>query len=145
MDNAQWATWYRANKNALKNKVAVKVMTSDNKHFFFHDYYEWFIVKEHCNKNRVKIKDFHLNFRSNRCMIDVEDSDGFYFIRSALGQPGKETKLYFTIGVLRNGIVKKKMYLLPELLKEKEYEDELENCFDEAMIYYETKKANRQK
>jgi hypothetical protein len=144
MDNQKWADFYRSDRSNTKH-VFIKVMTTDGEHFFFHDYNKWFEIKEYCEKNSVFIKDLHLQFRSNRCIIDIENSDAVYLVRAVLGALGQETRHYFTVGTLRNGKMLKQMYVVPELVKEKEYEDALNNCFDEALIYDEKKKTNRKK
>lgn len=143
MDNKRWSEFYKKNKKKASKVIWIKVMTSDEKHFFFHEYDEWYKVKEHCEKNSVFVKDLHLQFRSNKCIMNVSDADGVYLVRSALGSIGMKTKHYFTVGVLKGDVVHKQMWLTPELLKEKEYPDSLLNCFDEAMIYHETKKKKR--
>jgi hypothetical protein len=61
-----------------------------------------------------------------------------------MGQMGGETKQYYTTGIIRNNKVEKKMWLTPELILQKEYEDEIEECFEEAIIYDQAKK-NREK
>ena len=52
-----------------------------------------------------------------------------------MGQMGAQNKKYYTTGILKNGIVYKKMWLIPELVVEKELEDDIEDCFEEALIY----------
>ncbi len=142
MDNQKWAEFYRSSPGNTKH-VFVKVMTSDGEHFFFNDYEEWFSVKQYCLDNSVFIKDLHLQFRSNRCIIEVEGCEAIYLVRSVLGALGQETRNFFTVGLLNGGKLTKYMYVVPELIKEKEYLDTLDNCFDEAVIYEETEK-NRQ-
>lgn len=144
MDNQKWAEFYRSEKSNTQF-VFIKAMTSDGKHFFCKDYEQWFEIKDHCEKNSVFIQDLHLQFRSNRCIIEVADADAVYVVRSVLGAMGQVTKHYLTIGVLSDGKMMKSMYIVPELIKEKEYEDSLSNCFDEALIYHEKKKTLRQK
>jgi hypothetical protein len=142
MDNNKWAEFYRSSHSNVKH-VFIKVMTTDGEHFFFHDYDQWFEVKKYCEKNSVFIQDLHLQFRSNRCIIDVSKADAIYLIRAVLGAMGQSTKQYLTVGILADGKVTKKMYVVPELIKEKEHEDTLENCFDEAVIYNEKTQKNR--
>ena len=57
-----------------------------------------------------------------------------------MGQMGGQTKNYFTTGLVNGDKVEKKMWLTPELVVDKEYEDEIENCFEEAIIYDKTEK-----
>lgn len=144
MNNQKWAEFYRKDRANTKY-VFVKVMTTDGEHFFFHDYKRWFDVKEYCEINSVFIKDLHLQFRSNQCIIDVAKADAIYLVRSVLGSLGQDTKRYFTVGVLSDDRLTKTMYVVPELIKEKEYEDTLDNCFEEAFIYNGQAKKNREK
>lgn len=143
MDNQKWAEFYRSEKSNTQF-VFIKVMTDDGKHFFCKEYEQWLEIKEYCDVKSVFIQDLHLQFRSNRCIIEVADVDAIYIVRSVLGAMGQTTRHYFTVGILSNGKMMKTMYVVPELIKEKEYEDSLENCFDEALIYNEKKKSFRQ-
>lgn len=144
MDGQKWAEFYRSNPANTKY-IFVKVMTDDGEHFFFHEKEGWFDVKNHCGKNSVFIQDLHLQFRSNRCIIDVEGCDAVYLVPSCGGAIGQETRHFFTVGLLKGGELTKHMYAVPELIKEKEYLDTLNNCFDEAVIYNEKTQANKQK
>jgi hypothetical protein len=143
MDDALWAEFYKSDRTNTK-RVFVKVMTNDGKHFFFSDYDEWFKVKGYCEKNSVFIRDLHLQFRTHKCIIDVEGAEGIYLVRSVLGSIGMKTNHYFTVGTVTGNRVDKQMWIVPELVLDKEYEDTLANCFPEAIIYHEKKKTNRQ-
>jgi hypothetical protein len=144
MDNKKWADFYSSDKNNI-SKIFVKVMTTDQKHWFFSDYDIWYEVKDHCEKNSVFVQDLHLQFRTHKCIIDIEECDALYLVRSALGSIGQPTKNYFTVGKLKDGVVHKQMWLTPELILDKEYDDVLSGCFEEAMIYNGQKKKKRKK
>ena len=51
-----------------------------------------------------------------------------------MGQMCSENKQFYTTGILKDGIVYKQMWLVPELIVEKELEDDIEDCFEEALI-----------
>lgn len=151
MDNQKWAEFYRSDPSNTK-KIFIKVMTTDGKHFFLPVSHEgefngWMEdVKGHCEKNFVFIRDLHLQFRTNRRIIDIEDADAIYVVRSVLGALGSKTQYFITVGILKGDQVTKSMWHVPELIKEKEYLDTLDNCFDEAVIYrHEKTKKNREK
>lgn len=145
MDADRWLAYYKKNRKKNARKVFIKVMTSDGKHFFFHDYDEWYGVKEYCDKNSVKIQDLHLQFRSNRCIINIEDaSEGIYLVRSVLGMVGVPTKHYYTVGRIKDGQVHKQMWIVPELIKEQEFVEDLSDCFEEATIIYESQKNRKE-
>lgn len=143
MDSQKWAEFYRSDKSNT-GFVFIKVMTTDGEHFFLRKYEEWKDVKKYCEENSVFIQDLHLQFRTNQAIIDVEGADALYVVRSVLGAVGQDTRHFLTIGVLSDGKMMKVMYAVPELIREKEYEDSLDNCFEEALIYNEEKKAFRE-
>lgn len=138
MSNQEWISKYRSNKQAIWIKCE---LTDGSKHY--HDQFSgWMEIKELCKKNKCFIKDLKLSYRSHEVNIDLEEAEGIYLIRSAMGQMGQETKNFYTTGVLKRGIVHKKMWLIPELVVEKELEDDLGDCFEEALIRDEQKKSN---
>lgn len=135
MDNHKWQEFY-AKDRSNTSRVFVKVMTRGGKHFFFsiQDYRIWYDVKKSAEDGDF-IKDLEIQFRSNRVVVDVDNCDAVYLVRSAMGSPGMATKCYITVGTLSGGKLTKRMYLWPELIMENEFEDSVENCFEEAMIY----------
>jgi len=140
MNEQKWKDHY---SGCDYNVTWVKVMTEDGQHFFFSDYDEWYNVQKHCKENSVFIKDMQLQFRSHQCIMEFPDNiDAVYLVRSVMGAMGMKNKHYFTVGYLKKGIVYKKMWLVPELIVEKELEDTLDQCFEEAMLY-NGKKKNR--
>jgi hypothetical protein len=57
-----------------------------------------------------------------------------------MGQIGSDTKNYYTFGRIFGNKVKKEMWLVPELIIDKEFEESIDECFPEAIIYNETQK-----
>lgn len=140
MDEQKWKDHY---SKCDYNRIWVKMMTDDGKHFFFSDYDDWYKVQDYCKENSVFIKDMHLQFRSHQCIMELGDIEGLYFVRSVMGAMGQKSKNFFTVGLLKDGMVHKKMWLVPELIVEKEMIDPLDQCFEEAMLYNEKKRKNR--
>ena len=138
MNNEEWLKKYRTNKSA----VWLKVRLSDGQEFFFDTHRGWKGIKTICDTKKIFLTELHLQFRSHEVTIDVEDVEGVYFVRSILGQVGADSKHYYTVGVLKDNEMHKKMWLIPELVPEKEYADDLSECFEEAIIYNEKKKKN---
>ena len=142
MNNEKFLEKYRTNKQA----IWIKIKLTTGKEIFFEDYRQWQAIKDVCEKTGVFIQNFHLQFRSHEVKIDITDADGIYFIRSVMGQMGGDTKHYYTVGVIRGDIVSKKMFIIPELVEEKSYEDDIESCFPEGIIYNaQKKKKDKQK
>jgi hypothetical protein len=104
----------------------------------------WTDLKEKCEEENLYFSELYLQYKSHQEVIDTKDSDGIYIIKSVMGQMGGETRSYYTTGVVKGLKVDKKMWITPELVVDKEYEDEIENCFEEAIIYDKTKE-NREK
>ena len=140
MDEAKWKEHYQT---CNLRKVWVKVMTSDGEHFFFDEYNTWKEIKQYCIRNEVNVEEMHLQFRSHKCVLNIDGAEGIYLIRSVMGALGAESTNYYTVGVLKDGKVHKQMWLVPELIAEKEYIDDLENCFEEALIYNVGKKEKK--
>lgn len=144
MDEGKWSEFYKSKRDIATSVVFFKVLTSDGKHWFSHIYDYWYDIKKYCEDNSVFVEELQLQFRSNRTIIDVSDCEAVYFVRSCLGAVGMATKNYFTVGkLLSDGRFHKQMWLVPELMLEKEYTDPLENCFTEAIIYNDKAKEIR--
>ena len=140
MNNEKWLKHYRTNKSA----VWIKVRLKNGQEFFCDDSSIWKGIKVLCEKKNTFLEEFSLQFRSHEIKIDLEDLDGIYFVRSIMGQVGAESKHYYTVGTVKGDEVHKRMWLIPELVAEKDYVDDISECFTEAIIYDETKKKNRE-
>lgn len=136
MNKQKWLKAYRTNKSA----IWINVQLTNGEEFYYDKFEGWTELKTKCEDEGLFIQEFSLQFRSHNVTIDVEDAEAVYLIRSVMGQMGGETRQYYTTGVLKDGIVHKKMWLVPELIVEKELQDEIEECFEEALIYDQTKK-----
>ena len=137
MTEEVWLQRYRQNKEA----IWIKVQLSDGTYHYYDEFYGWLTIKELCKSRKVFPVAFALQHRSHRVDIDLSDCDGFYFIRSIKGQAGGTSKNFYITGTLKNGIVHKTMWSIPELTIEEEYDDNVANCFEEAMIYHEKASA----
>ena len=142
MNNQEFLKKYRSDKTS----VWIKVKLTDAQEFYFTAYENWPWIKTLCNNKDLFIEEFQLQFRSHEVDIDVpKDADGIYFVRSILGQMGSDSKHFYTIGFIYNNKVTKDMYIIPELVKEKTYEDDIDSCFEEGIIYnVGKKKKNRE-
>lgn len=142
MNQDKWREFF---KKSNRHITWVKVMLCNGEHYFFSDHKKWLSIKEHCDTKNLIVSEIELQFRSHRVIIDIdEDYEGVYFVPSVMGMVGAETRNYFTVGVLKKGVVYKKMYLVPELIIEKEMADPISLCFEEALIYNEKTQENRE-
>lgn len=140
MDRDKWLASYRTNKSA----TWLKIKLTDGQLYFTTDHKDWLKVKEHCDKNSVFLSEMELQFRSHCVIMDIGESDAIYFVPSVMGMVGGETKQYYTVGLLKDGLMHKKMWKVPELIMERETTEDIEHCFTEAIIYNgEEKKENR--
>ena len=127
----KWLQRYRSNKHA----IWINIRLTNGEEFYYDEYEGWLSVKKKCDEKDLFVQEMSLQFRSHEVDIDLTDAEGIYLIRSAMGQFGGNTKNYFTTGILKQNKVYKKMWIVPELVVDKEIEDNLENCFEEALIY----------
>lgn len=140
MTNQDWISKYRTNKDA----VWIKCKLTDGRQFYHDEFGGWIDIKKICDNEGVFVDELKLSFRSHEVTVDLEGADAIYLIKSAMGQIGAETKHYYTTGVVKSGIVYKQMWLIPELVIDKEFEEGIEECFEQAVIYNEQKKTNRE-
>ena len=142
MNNQKFLEHYRTDKTV----VWVKIKLTDGREFYFNKYKLWEGVKAYCKAHSVFIEEFCLQFRSHEIKIDISDAEGIYLIRSILGQMGGDSKHYYTVGIIKGDVVHKKMWIIPELIEEKSYEDDIDSCFEEGIIYNDQKtKEDKQK
>ena len=132
MNNENWLKHYRTNKNV----VWLKCELTNGEELFYPDHTGWKIVKYKCQKDGVFLRDFRLQFRSHEVIIDIpKAASALYFIRSVMGTMGGGSNQYYTTGVFTKGKMNKKMWLIPELIVEKELSDNIDECFEEATIH----------
>jgi hypothetical protein len=105
---------------------------------------EWRALKSDCEENNLFIQEMYLQFRSHPVKIDVSECDAIYFINSVTAVMGGASKETYTIGKITDGRVLKTIWNVPELIIEREFEDEEENCFQETIIRNEKKTKNRE-
>lgn len=135
-----WRKLYSSSSYEERKKIWVVITTSDQKEIYLRDFVDWYGFQDYINENNVKIEKIGLRYKSNLMTVDTLDCDGVYLIRSVKGQFGAKTKQCFTIGKINEGIVKKTMILTPELIEEQSYEDNIETCFEEAIVYHGKRK-----
>ena len=140
MTDQEWLSRYRSNKDA----IWIKCKLTDDRQFYHDDFKGWLQIKDICDTDGVFVKELKLSFRSHEISVDLDDAEAVYLIKSVMGQIGADTKHYYTTGVLKEGIVYKQMWLIPELVIDKEFEENIEECFRQAVIYNDQEKKNRE-
>jgi len=140
MTDQEWLSRYRSNKDA----IWIKCKLTDDRQFYHDDFKGWLQIKDICDTDGVFVKELKLSFRSHEISVDIDDAEAVYLIKSVMGQIGADTKHYYTTGVLKEGIVYKQMWLIPELVIDKEFEENIEECFRQAVIYNDQEKKNRE-
>ena len=141
MNRDKWLKHYRTDKNA----VWIKCKFTSGFEVYYSSFKGWKQIKSICKKKSLFIEELELQYRSHCVTIDVEEVEAVYLIRSVMGTMGGGSNKYYTTGILKDGKMHKKMWLIPELIVEKELCDNLDECFEEAIIYNGKKKKNRKK
>lgn len=132
----KWIDAYRTNKSA----VWIRCTLSNGEELFYDKFDGWKEIKKKCESEKLFFKSLSLQFRSHKVDVDVSDCDGVYLIRSVMGQIGGDTRNYYTFGRIFGDKVKKQMWLVPELIVDKEFEESINDCFAETIIYNEASK-----
>jgi len=134
----QWLIEYRKDKEA----IWIIAVLSDGTEVYFKEYKTWMSLKDTCDSENLYIHSIRLQYRSHVVESDTEDAEAVYLVRSVKGQIGGRTSQYYTIGTLKDGMMCKTRWLIPELAEEEKFEETLDNCFEEAIIYNHARKPN---
>lgn len=128
--------WRKVYASGSNHKIVWIVLeTSDNNTVYLDSYSKWLTFKTYCEEKKLKINNIGLQYKTNLIKTDTSGKKGVYLIRSVKGQMGGTSRDCFTIGIVNGNKVNKTMWLTPELVEDSSYEDDLENCFEEAIIY----------
>jgi hypothetical protein len=135
--HSEWLEEYRKDKY----KIWIRTTLSNGSEYYLPNYTDWKSVKEICKTNKLSVVKIGLQYRSHHVDIDTSDTDGVYLVKSVLGMMGQNSKQTITIGKIYGNIVKKTMWVTPELIEELSMEDNIEDCFEEAIILNYEKKT----
>tara|TARA_B100002019_G_scaffold32126_1_gene26093 strand:- start:5 stop:427 length:423 start_codon:yes stop_codon:yes gene_type:complete len=136
MNNEKFLESYMDNKDA----IWIKAKLDNGSEFYMDKHQGWRDLKKHCSETGSFLEELQLQFRSHEVNIDIDEAEGVYLVRSVLGKMGGPTRDFFTVGILKGEEVRKTMWCIPELVIEESYTDNIESCFEEALIYNEKKK-----
>ena len=119
-----------------RQRIWVHFETSDGKHLYLNEYKKWLTVQEYIDKNNVTITKVGLKYRSHEVSTDVDGASAVYVVKSVKGELHGETLQCYTIGLLKDdGKMHKTMWITPALVEDIISVDDLEECFEEAIVY----------
>ncbi len=77
----------------------------------------WARLRAHCLANQLHITDMYLQFRSHTERLP-NNADGYYFVRSALGQfaSNAPTQHFMVVGTIKGNKIFVEKYKIPELI-----------------------------
>jgi hypothetical protein len=128
--HSQWLEEYRKDKY----KIWIRATLSNGMEYYLPNHEHWMDLKTLCENQKLSVTKLGLQYRSHFVEVDTSDCEGVYLIRSLIGVMGENSKQTITIGKLHDGVVKKTIWVTPELVAELTSEDNVENCFQEALI-----------
>lgn len=131
-----WRNFYRENPDCRKN-TWIYIKFNDNSVVFLREMKQWLTIQKYCSQKDLTMKQVGLQYKSHREVIDCLGCDGIYVVTSIRGQMGGEPKHCFTIGKVRGDKIKKDLWITPELIIEDSYEDSIDTCFKEAIVYHD--------
>lgn len=135
---SNWLQHYRTNKHV----VWIKCRLSDQSEHFLYKMKDWVTLVANTSKQSTYLTELSFQYRSHEEKLDITNCDNIYLITSAMCSMGGASKNYLTFGKVNGNSIKKQMWIIPELIVEKEYDDTVDNCFEEAIIDVREKKKN---
>lgn len=131
-----FSTFYRSLRYEERAVTWIFFVTDRNEKIYLHDWKDWLTVQEYCITKERNIKSVGLRFKGNHINVDVPDNArGVYLIRSARGQMGFESKKTITIGIVEGDLVYKTHWMIPELIEDLKFTDDVESCYKPAIVY----------
>lgn len=107
-----------------EDKAYWKVILSDDSVYLEHDILSkqiaWLELKQHCETNKVFVKDMYIRFRCHlEHVYSIGESDGVFFRKMSLGSFGeRRTAQFYLIGSVSNGTIFVDHWRVPEILLE---------------------------
>lgn len=135
MDNKKWLPLYRKNRSA----IWIRGKLSNGEEFNFDDTKKWREYKSYCEDNKLFFTELLLQFKSHQEQIELKGVEGVYIGRAIRGQMGSSNNThYYVVAAVRGKKMYKKWWITPELLVEKEVEDDVTDDAKPAIIYDKT-------
>jgi hypothetical protein len=135
----QWLEEYRKNKY----NIWIRVSLSNDIEYYLPNHNSWMELKKICDSKKLKVNKLGLQYKSHYVEVDTSNVDGVYLVRSLKGTFGESTKQAITIGKVYGDIVKKTMWITPELIEDLKDEDPIDKCFMEALILYDKEETKQ--
>lgn len=131
--------FYRSLTDTERRTIFIIVGTSDGQEVYLTEYKQWLSFGDYISQTGSRIDKISLQYRSHVVPIDTSNSDGVYLVKTAKGQMGGATKDCYSVGIVKGNKVYRQLYITPELIKDIEFEDDLNCCIEEALILHEQK------
>lgn len=139
----QFLNVYRSLSDKDRRSIWIIVKTSDNQDIYLQDYSQWLTINYYCNTNKLTIDSISLQYRSHVVTKDTKNCDGVYLAKTVKGQMGGETRHCYSIGTLHDNIIRKTLWLTPELIEDLSFDDNVEDCLKQALVVYEKSSKTR--
>lgn len=134
-----WVKNYRENPD-VRDNIWIHVSFSNGSKIYLDDIKQWLTISDYCSRNNLNVVEIGLKYRSNEIKINCKDYDGVYLVTSLKGSFGGETRYCYTSGLIKDGNIKKTLWSTPELLEDGTFDGNLEECFEEAIVYNDKKR-----
>lgn len=141
----EFRDYYLSLAESDRNNIFILVKTSDGQEIYLKEYKQWLTISDYCSKMDVRIESVSLKFRSHVVTKDTKGFEGVYVVRTAKGKMGGDTKHCYSIGTLKNSLIKRTLWSTPELIEDMTFEDSVEDCIRDALVTYDNEKKNRKK
>ena len=127
-----WAAAYQAGG---RKRIWIMVKFSDGRMIYLTDYSQWLALKPEVEELNLRIIEIGLRFRTHEITVDTSKADAVYIVRSVMAQFGGDTVHFYTTGAYDGNVVSKTRWHVPALVEESKEENDIEDCFEEALIY----------
>ena len=127
--------WAAAYQQGGRKRIWIMVKFSDGRVIYLTDYKQWLDLKLEIEDLPLDIEEIGLRFRTHLVTMDTKDALAVYLVRSVMAQFGGDTIHFYTTGTYDGNVVTKTRWHVPALVEETKEDSDIEDCFEEALIY----------
>jgi hypothetical protein len=136
----EWRKFNRESGEEVVRETVFIVVHTNRDTIYIPDYKDWLTIDTYLKSINCEIHAVGFQWKTHAVEFDITDADGVYIAQTLRGEMGGKTKRCMSVGIIYGDTMQKQLWTVPELIKDIEYEDVLDNCLKEALYFHEKKR-----
>lgn len=136
----EWRRFNRESGEEIVRETVFVVVKTNKDTIYIPEYKDWLQITPYLKSIGCEIHAVGLQWKTHLVEFDITDADGVYIAQTLRGEMGGKTRKCMSVGIIYGDTMQKQLYVVPELIKDVEYEERIDNCLEEALYFHEKKK-----